>query len=68
MSKFIITEDQIKQIKPYIPDVEEQIKKGLEPFLIELNYAIVGELDDDYNATESSSKLQKIYDEILNQN
>ncbi|MBQ3047071.1 MAG: hypothetical protein II988_06695 [Clostridia bacterium] len=68
MANFIITKEQIEQIRPYMEDVEEKIKLGLEPFLIELNYAIVGELGDDYETTSSSDKLQKIYDDILNQN
>ena len=44
MAKFIITEEQIEKIRPYIDNVEEKINAGLEAFLIELNYAIVGEL------------------------
>ena len=68
MENFIITKEQIEQIRPFMENVEEKIKLGFEPFLIELNYAIVGELGDDYETTETSAKLQKIYDDILDQN
>ena len=68
MAKFIITEEQIEKIRPYIDNIEEKINAGLEAFLIELNYAIVGELGEDYETTKTSEELQKVYDDILNQN
>lgn len=68
MVDFIITKEQIEQIRPFMENVEEKIKQGFEPFLIELNYAIVGELGEDYETTRTSAKLQKIYDDILDQN
>ena len=71
MSKFIITDNQIEELKPYMPNVDESINKGLGGFLIDLDDLIVSKLeffDNDYHATDTSNKLQKIYDEIYNQN
>ncbi len=68
MENFIITKEQIEQIRPFMENVEEKIKLGFEPFLIELDDIIIGELGDDYETTETSAKLQKIYDDILDQN
>ena len=69
MKNFIITDEQIEKIRPYMENIDEVIKQGFEQFLIELDDAIIGELGlDDYNSTPTSEMLQKLYDEILNQN
>ena len=68
MLKFKITEEQIEIMRPFIDNVDEIIKLSLNDFLTELNYAIVGELGYNYESTESSDKLQKLYNDILNQN
>lgn len=66
--KFNITKEQIEKVSPYIDNVEELVEKGLKEFLIELNDAIVGELDTNYRPTETSSMLQEVYDEVYNKN
>ncbi len=65
---FIITDEQKKELRKYMLNLEDFLDGDIDDFLIELNYAIVGELGDDYETTETSAKLQKIYDDILNQN
>lgn len=52
----------------YMPNLKELLQGDLNDFLIELDDIIIGELGDDYETTEISAKLQKIYDEILDQN
>ena len=47
-----------------MPDIDELIKGSLHKFLIELNDAIVAELDEDYEDTDISIMLQGLYDEI----
>ncbi len=65
---FIITDEQKELLKPFMPDIDKFIKLGLGDFLTELHYLIIGNLDDDYNSTAISDKLQKLYDDIYNQN
>lgn len=68
-SNFKITQKQKDQLKPFIPNIDEyESKKTLVDLLHELNLVISGELDENYEDTENSLKLQKIYDELLNQN
>lgn len=68
-SNFKITQKQKDQLKPFIPNIDEyESKKTLVALLHELNLVISGELDENYEDTENSLKLQKIYDELLNQN
>lgn len=60
----VITDEQKEKIRPYLPNVDELITLSLHDFLVELNDAIVMELDEDYEDTDASIMLQKIYDEI----
>ncbi len=67
-NEFLITDEQIAQLKPFMPNIEEIIKLGLGEFLTELNYLIIDALDKDYNSTPASDKLEKLYDDIYYQN
>ena len=65
---FIITDEQKKELRKYMLNLEDFLDGDIDDFLIELDDVIIGELGDDYETTETSAKLQKIYDDILNQN
>ena len=68
-SNFKITQKQKDQLKPFIQNIDEyESKKTLADLLHELNLVISGELDENYEDTETSVMLQKLYDEIYNQN
>mgnify|MGYP000002191912 CR=1 FL=1 len=68
-SNFKITQSQKDQLKPFIQNIDEyESKRTLIDLLHELNLVISGELDENYEDTENSLKLQKIYDELLKQN
>ena len=67
-SKFKITQEQIEKIKPFLPNIDELLQGSLRDFLRELDDAIIGELGENYDDTETSMMLQKIFDEIYNQN
>ncbi len=67
-NEFLITDEQVEQLKPFMPNIEEIIKLGLGEFLTELNYLIIDALDKDYNSTPASDKLEKLYDDIYYQN
>lgn len=67
-SKFKITEEQKIQLKKFVPDIEEYLQKNLSELLHELNLAMSGELDENYEDTPNSIFLQKIYDELIEQN
>lgn len=66
--EIIITDKQMEYLVRYMPNLKELLQGDLNDFLIELDDIIIGELGDDYETTEISAKLQKIYDEILDQN
>ncbi len=67
-SKFKITEEQKIQLKRFVPDIEEYLQKNLSELLHELNLVMSGELDENYEDTPNSIFLQKIYDELIEQN
>ncbi len=67
-SKFKITEEQKIQLKKFVPDIEEYLQKNLSELLHELNLVMSGELDENYEDTPNSIFLQKIYDELIEQN
>lgn len=67
-SKFKITQEQIEKIKPFLPNIDELLQGSLRDFLRELDDAIIGELGENYDDTETSIMLQKIFDEIYDQN
>ena len=67
-SKFKITEEQKIQLKKFVPDIEEYLQKNLLELLHELNLVMSGELDENYEDTPNSIFLQKIYDELIEQN
>ena len=66
--KFKITEEQKIQLKKFVPDLEEYLQKSLSELLHEMNLVISGELDENYEDTPNSIFLQKIYDELIEQN
>ena len=66
-ASFKITQEQIDKIRPYFKNVEEYLN-DISEFQTELNDAIVYELDEDYEDTDASIMLQKVYDEVYEQN
>ncbi len=64
---FRITKEQIEKLRPYLPNIDELVL-DYEEFQTKLDDAIIDELDANYNDTETSIMLQKIYDEIYDQN
>ena len=66
----IITEKQIRYLKPYIDNIEEIIKCGsVQDLLNALDDVIVDNiLGNGDEPDEVGIKLQRIYDEIYNQN
>lgn len=70
-SSFKITEEQVEKIRPFLKNINELIAKSIVEFQLALDDAIIGELefrDDEYWDTPNSIMLQKIYDEIYQQN
>ena len=67
-SQFKITQDQKEKLKPFLPNIDELLQGSLRDFLRALDDAIIGELGEDYDDTETSIMLQKIFDEIYDQN
>lgn len=68
--KFIITNEQIEKLRPYLPDIDELVQKDIEEFQEELNDAIVYWLDSSngYEHTPESMYLEELYDLIYEQN
>ena len=66
MDQFRITDEQKKILAEYLPNIEELCQGDIDDLLSELNFAIIGNMDKEYNPTPISEKLQAIYDEINN--
>ena len=64
---FRITKEQIEKLRPYLPNIDELVL-DYEEFQTKLDDAIIDELDENYDDTETSIMLQRIYDEIYDQN
>lgn len=67
-SQFKITQEQKEKLKPFLPNIDELLQGTLRDFLRELDDAIIGELGGNYDDTDTSIMLQKIFDEIYDQN
>lgn len=67
-SQFKITQEQKEKLKPFLPNIDELLQGPLRNFLRELDDAIIGELGENYDDTDTSVMLQKIFDEIYDQN
>ena len=67
-SQFKITQEQKEKLKPFLPNIDELLQGSLRNFLRELDDAIIGELGENYEDTDTSIMLRKIFDEIYDQN
>ena len=67
-SQFKITQEHKEKLKPFLPNIDELLQGTLRDFLRELDDAIIGELGGNYDDTDTSIMLQKIFDEIYDQN
>ena len=65
---FIITKDQVEQIRPYMENIDEIVKLGYYKFMSELDDAIIMELGYNYEDTDASEELQRLYNQIHKQN
>ncbi|GEM_PF-297040 len=64
----IITKEQIEQLKPYMPNIKEDIKLDINNFLLKLD-KIISELNGVNNTyTAESEKLLKLFYDIYLQN
>ncbi len=68
--KFVITNEQIEKLRPYLPNIDELVQKDIGDFQEELNDAIVYWLDSSngYEHTTTSLYLEELYDLIYEQN
>lgn len=68
----IIKDEQIEILKPYIENIDELVQNGsVQEVLDAIDDVIVDNIlgnDDDDEPDEEGIKLQKVYDEIYNQN
>lgn len=61
-----LTQEQESLLRDTIPELNAVLRKDSKrELLFELDIAIVGMLDKDYNSTPESRKYQRLYDEIL---
>lgn len=64
-----ITDEQMKRLKKEIPNIDEIIKSDdVNDLLLTIDDAILDNLDEDDEPTEKGIELQRIYDQIFNQN
>ena len=66
----IITSDQIKELKPYVDGIDALIESGdVEDLLDAIDDVIIDNiLENDDEPDDVGIKLQRLYDEIYNQN
>ncbi len=66
----IITDEQINKLKPYIENIDDLIQKGdVQDLLDAIDDVIVDNiLGNNDEPDEEGIELQKIYDQIYNQN
>lgn len=67
----IIKDEQIEILKPYIENIDELVQNGsVQEVLDAIDDVIVDNIlgNDDDEPDEEGIKLQKVYDEIYNQN
>ena len=65
-----ITENQKNRLKNILDkeEYEKLMKNDIADFFNDLHWLIIGYMDKDYNSTKESDELQRLYDEIHNQN
>lgn len=66
----IIKDEQVKKLKPYVENIEDLIQSDdVQGLLDTIDDTIVNDiLGNDDEPTAEGIKLQRIYDEIYNQN
>ena len=70
----IITDNQKEQLKKFLLEKEYELletclkEKRYDDFFIELNFCVIDRFDKDCEATDESDIIEKIYDEIAEQN
>ena len=66
----IVKTEQIKELKPYIENIEDLIAEGdVQVVLDAIDYVIVDNILGNNDEPDNEGiKLQKIYDQIFNQN
>jgi hypothetical protein len=65
-----ITEFQKNKLRDILDEKEyrELMESDIADFFTVLHLLIVGYMDEEYNSTNESDKLQQLYDEIYTQN
>lgn len=66
MEKFIITEKQIDDLRPYVPKLDDLLTGHVNDLLSAIDDVMT--YDDDWEPTVLTLKLEKIYDTIYGQN
>ena len=66
--KFNITQEQVDELKPLMPNLEELLKGEYSVFEEELDIRIAYYLDEEYEHTKESRCLEILYDIIYSQN
>ena len=67
MKNFIITKEQIETLRPFMPNIDELIQGDIQDFQLALDDAMLDTLNDE-EATDLTIKLERIYDEIYDEN
>ena len=64
-----ITDEQVKQLKNEIPNIDEMVKSDdINALLLVIDDVILDNLDENDEPTQRGIELQRIYDQIYNQN
>ena len=65
VKQIYLSEDDYKFLVPYIKNLDELIEADdYDELKYSIDDALIGELDDEYNSTATSRKLQAIYDRL----
>lgn len=68
MKNFIITKEQIETLRPFMPNIDELVKRDINDFLDALDEIMLDTLDENWESTDDTVIIIKMYDAIYVQN
>lgn len=68
MKNFIITKEQIETLRPFMPNIDELVKRDINDFLDDLDEIMLDTLDENWESTDDTVIIIKMYDAIYVQN
>lgn len=68
MKNFIITKEQIETLRPFMPNIDELVEQDINDFLDALDEIMLDTLDENWESTDDTVIIIKMFDAIYIQN